>query len=120
MGGPGIGAVVFLSDVSGQNHAQVNSSGRVLVDAIINGTLNVANIDVSGETLYLSNDGINNVVKMSGQTVVTSVSGNAVSLISGINTVFATSGSAVLIGVPGSTASVSTHGINDTTAASTV
>lgn len=93
--------VVFIGDVSG-NLASITTSGQVKVDATVTATANisgqpvqisgqtvVANVvtNISGQTVYIPNDGVNNVVSISGQTVVASVTTN----ISG-QTIYTTSG----------------------------
>jgi hypothetical protein len=85
-----------VTDISGQTVA-VSTVGSITALPVISVSGNMVSISgqpvtatlavgpslVSGQTVYLVNDGINNVVKVSGQTLIipfTSVSGNMVSV----------------------------------------
>lgn len=93
--------VVFIGDVSG-NLSTINNSGQLRVEAAV--SIPPVSADVSGNTVYLPNDGVNNVVSISGQTVVASVnvaanvSGNTIYIANdSVNNVVKVSGQSVLI-----------------------
>ena len=100
--------IVYIGDVSG-NLGTINSSGQIRVEAAvsippISSDVSGNSVRISGQTVYLPNDGVNNVVSISGQTVVASVnvaanvSGNTVYLVDdGVNNKVKVSGQAVLI-----------------------
>ena len=93
--------VVYIGDVSG-NLGTINSSGQIRVEASV--SIPPVNANVSGNTVFLPNDGVNNVVSISGQTVVASVnvaanvSGNTIYLVNdSVNNVTKISGQLVAV-----------------------
>ena len=74
--------VIYIGDVSG-NLGTINASGQLRVEAAV--SIPPVSANVSGNSVYLPNDGVNNVVSISGQTVVASV--NVAANVSG-NTIY--------------------------------
>ena len=93
--------VIYIGDVSG-NLGTINSSGQLRVEASV--SIPPVNANVSGNMVYLPNDGVNNVVSISGQTVVASVnvaanvSGNTIYLVNdSVNNITKISGQLVAV-----------------------
>ena len=111
--------IVYIGDVSG-NLGTINASGQLRVEAAV--SIPPVSADVSGNTIRFTNDGVNNVVSISGQTVVASVnvaanvSGNIVYLVNdSVNNVTKISGQLVVVSGTVRTLSGSTTNVSGNT-----
>ena len=89
----------MLASISGET---VNIAGGSLTTAVSGQTIYLVNDGInnvgkiSGQTVYLVNDGINNVSKISGQTVIAATSGQTIRFTNdGVNNVATVSGNVV-------------------------